>query len=164
MQRTLLSLLCSLSLLLGCSEARTEQQAEGSGSGGEQLATNVNDEDEEGTTRSGEEVASEPDTARSPGACPRSYGDQTPTCAADDFPSDCTYPEGTCGCRQPTYCGGAAPPPMPRTWVCEAPSVPCPAAGTPCSGPGRCSNQRCGWQGVACENGVWTPYFQSPPP
>ncbi|MBK8592419.1 MAG: hypothetical protein IPN77_25550 [Sandaracinaceae bacterium] len=85
MQRTLLSLLCSLSLLLGCSEARTEQQAEGSGSGGEQLATNVNDEDEEGTTRSGEEVASEPDTARSPGACPRSYGDQTPTCAADDF-------------------------------------------------------------------------------
>ena len=27
MQRTLLSLVCSLSLLLGCSEARTEQQA-----------------------------------------------------------------------------------------------------------------------------------------
>lgn len=147
MRRALLLLVCSFSLVVGCAETRTAQGATGT--------------EEEG---GGEEVATETDTPRSPGACPRSFGDQSPTCAADDFPSDCTYPEGTCGCREPTYCGGAAPPPMPQTFICEPTPVPCPAEGTSCSGPGRCSNQRCGWQGVACENGVWTPYFQSPPP
>lgn len=145
-RRALLSLLCSLSLLVGCAETRTEPEAVGAESEG------------------GEQVATESDTARSPGACPRSYGDQSPTCAADDFPSDCTYPEGTCGCRRPTYCGGAAPPPMPETFLCEPTPVPCPTAGTPCSGAGRCSNQRCGWQGVACENGVWTEFMLPPPP
>ena len=147
MRRALLLLVCSFSLVVGCAETRTAQGAAGT--------------EEEG---GGEEVATERDTPRSPGACPRSFGDQSPPCAADDFPVDCAYPEGTCGCREPTYCGGAAPPPMPQTFICEPTPVPCPAEGTSCSGPGRCSNQRCGWQGVACENGVWAPYFQSPPP
>lgn len=143
----LLLLVCSFSLSVGCAETRTEQEGAGSeGEGG------------------GEQVATEPDAVRAPGACPRSFGDQSPTCTADDFPSECTYPEGTCGCRQPTYCGGAAPPPMPETFVCEPTPVPCPTAGTPCSGEGRCSNQRCGWQGVACENGVWTDFMLPPPP
>lgn len=163
MYRALLPWLCTLSLVVGCAGTRSQPTADGNGneSGGER---ETGDETEGVATSGGQEHTNEADTTRSPGACPSSFGDQSPTCTADDFPSDCAYPEGTCGCRQPTYCGGAAPPPMPRTWICEATPVPCPAAGTPCSGPGRCSNQACGWQGVACEGGVWTPYIQSPPP
>jgi hypothetical protein len=94
MQRTLLSLLCSLSLLLGCAEARTEQQAEGSGSGGEQLATDVNDEDERGDDQQRRGGRLRTGHGAVTGACPRSYGDQSPTCAADDFPLRLHIPRG----------------------------------------------------------------------
>lgn len=104
------------------------------------------------------------DETRVPGACPRSFGERGPTCSADDYPVGCTYPEGVCGCSQPVYCGGAAPPPMPASWTCSAPPVPCAPAGSPCSGDATCSTDGCGWSGVACQNGVWTTFMLPPPP
>lgn len=94
--------------------------------------------------------------------CPARYGERGPTCMPGDFPS-CSYPEGDCFCGDEPRCSGAVQEPRPPHWVCVPRRKPCPAAGTPCTGPGVCAPPCCG-SGVACVNGTWTAQLFPCPP
>lgn len=97
--------------------------------------------------------------------CPERYGLAPRSCDAGDAPGVCNYPEGTCRCGVPTWCGGAAPPPMPVTWICETPpTTACGAPGTPCTGAASCSVGPCGFDSIACVDGVWTSRIGPRPP
>lgn len=107
----------------------------------------------------------EPDVGRAPGACPAAFGELGPSCEGADVPVGCHYPEGDCLCLEPLWCGGAAPPPMPRTWQCVRPPTPCPTAGTPCrAGEPACMLDGCGFLSVSCEGGVWVQQMGPLPP
>lgn len=99
-------------------------------------------------------------------ACPATFGGgPAPACASGQDPGPCTYPEGTCACEAPVHCGGAAPPPMPPSWRCEAPRKPCPADGTPCKAGQTCHDGACAWQGAhECRQGTWRTVRVAPPP
>lgn len=102
-------------------------------------------------------------SSRTPPGCPSRYGEAIDCGGAQVGP--CVYPEGTCTCSVPTWCGGAAPPPMPPQWICEARRPPCPADGTPCSGrePG-CSLGPCGFDRMVCVDGAWRTEIGPLPP
>lgn len=105
------------------------------------------------------------EASRAPGACPAAFGELGPSCEGADVPVGCHYPEGDCLCAEPQWCGGAAPPPMPRTWQCVRPPPPCPTAGTPCSdGEPSCMLDGCGFLSVSCEGGVWVQQMGPLPP
>lgn len=102
---------------------------------------------------------------RAAGSCPSRFGEPGPTCNDGDVPVSCGYPEGTCSCETGTWCGGAAPPPMPLEWRCRAHRSPCAAEGSPCSAPGaHCALDDCGFHGMRCDGGVWRSYMTPPPP
>lgn len=97
--------------------------------------------------------------------CPARFGEQGPRCVDGDDPGACTYPEGVCACRTPVWCGGAAPPPMAQSWTCEPPRPACPAVGTPCSpGSPSCPTDACGFDRIACVDGIWQAQIGPRPP
>ncbi|MEM9074855.1 MAG: hypothetical protein AAGE52_40535 [Myxococcota bacterium] len=141
----------SVALLLLLTACRSEPPAGGGHEGGEEIATS-------------EGLEAETPGERAAGECPARYNEDPPRCEGDDFPEQCSYPEGDCHCGVPPHCGGAARPPLPLRWMCEARRPPCPRDGTPCGDEGaRCSHDACGWTGVRCVDGTWQS-FQSPPP
>ena len=147
----------ALGLMLACGPA--EEPDEENESGGEDVRHDRNHEvhDEDARDRS--------DGPRAAGECPARYGSHEVTCEGDDFPYECSYPEGTCRCGEPMHCGGAAPEPMPPRWICEAHPTPCQAPGTRCSEPGAvCATHPCGWSGVRCADGRWQAYHTPGPP
>lgn len=98
------------------------------------------------------------------GPCPAAYSDRAPDCASA-WPVSCVRSDGAvCSCVTETWCGGAAPPPMPAYWVCAAP-LRCPPLGTACTGTDFCSDAPCSWMGgQRCEGGVWTALPPGPAP
>jgi hypothetical protein len=106
------------------------------------------------------------DAPRASHGCPARFGETGPSCTTGDDPGSCAYPEGTCACIVPTWCGGAAPPHFPPVWTCTTPQPPCPEAGTPCDTPGAsCNHEACAWMGgVVCTDGTWTIQMSEPPP
>lgn len=114
------------------------------------------DDHEEAVTETRREISS---------GCPSAFGRSPPSCVGGDDPGTCSYPEGTCSCAIPRWCGGAVPPPRPREWICERPREPCPHAGTACTGTGGCFPSACGYGvGVVCSGGVWTETRVPSPP
>ncbi len=120
------------------------------------------DDDASDDDRSANDADLEPAIDGAP--CPASYTERAPDCSHVRVTS-CVRADGAvCSCAMPTWCGGAAPPPMPASWVCEAPRR-CPPIGSACTGDDYCSDAPCSWMGGQhCEGGVWRELPPGPAP
>jgi hypothetical protein len=146
----------ALALCLGCSGAPAAQSRDESSS--------ENGAGDEHAGGGDEHAGGSSPTPLAGGRCP-TLASELPDCSA--FSGDwCTRDDGAvCRCESPHWCGGAAPPPMPRSWICSVPEPRCPEPGTPCTGTGSCSRGRCRWENVVqCVNGTWQPVYIAPPP
>jgi hypothetical protein len=89
--------------------------------------------------------------------CPPTFGAAGGACTTG---TSCAYPEGSCYCGAPSYCGGAAPPPdyydRPSSWQCSATPPAVRADGCPGTEP----QGACGDEGKSCVYGSCcvTPY------
>jgi hypothetical protein len=96
--------------------------------------------------------------------CPATFGSGGP---CDQSGVHCGYPEGTCYCGVPSWCGGMAPPEdyyqQPPSWQCTASPPAIRADGCPGATPqGACAKegQQCTYgdccvQSYECRNGQW---------
>ena len=93
--------------------------------------------------------------------CPATFAAAPGPCVGT---AQCSYPEGTCTCSTPPWCGGAAPPReyAKRSWQCT-PKVRadgCPGAqppdGSPCTISGKTCDYTCSCMLTAtCTAGTW---------
>lgn len=98
-------------------------------------------------------------------ACPTSFAAAQAGGPCTFTYDDCVYPEGSCTCAPPPWCGGAAPPPdhdKHRSWQCTPDVRPdgCPGfapnSGQPCTTANKKCEYTCGCIRVAtCTNGAW---------
>lgn len=95
--------------------------------------------------------------------CPARFAAASGPCS--ERMTTCSYPEGTCSCSAPPWCGGAAPPPNygeQPSWQCTPKVGPggCPGAepgeGTPCDHAGQTCDYTCSCsESATCQHGRW---------
>ena len=111
--------------------------------------------------------------AAQPAGCPATFGGGPGACTSG---LHCGYPEGTCYCGVPSWCGGVAPPEdyyqQPPSWQCTANAPPVRADGCPgrepqgaCAQEGQqCTYGDCCVQNFECRNGQWLAREMQCPP